>query len=60
MWAEDEAYGLYREKLIRLRELYVGQLSHLRHVLQEQRRQFLLEWQAEGGSRDQGKLCRHS
>ena len=54
VWTEDEAFSLYREKLVKLRELYVGQLSRLRHVLQERRRQFLLEWQAEGGSREQG------
>ena len=54
-WTEDEAYKIYREKLSRLRDLYIGQLGHLKHVLHEKRREFLLQWQNEGGSRLQGK-----
>ena len=53
-WTDDEAYKLYREKLSRLRDLYIGQLGHLKHVLQEKRREFLLQWHNEGGSRPQG------
>ena len=45
---------------MRLRDLYVGQLSHLRHMLQEKRRHFLLQWHAEGGGRGQGMyMCVH-
>ena len=50
-WTEDEAYKVYREKLVRLRNLYVGQFDHLRHTLQEKRRQFLLRWQHESRRR---------
>ena len=39
---------------MKLRDLYIGQLSHLKHSLKERRRQFLLEWQAEGGTRGEG------
>lgn len=53
-WTEQEAHRIYREKLVKLRDLYVGQLSHLKHVLLERRRQFLLEWQAAGGSKEEG------
>ena len=28
-WTEDEAYQIYREKLVTLRDLYIDQLSHL-------------------------------
>jgi hypothetical protein len=45
VWTEEEAYKVYREKLVRLRDLYVGQMDHLRHTLQEKRRQFLIQWQ---------------
>lgn len=55
-WTEDEAYKVYREKLIRLRDLYVGQLDHLNHTLQEKRRQFLLQWQHSSRKRKQGNL----
>ena len=59
-WTEDEAYCVYHRKLVRLRDLYVGQLSHLRHMLQEKRRHFLLQWHAEGGGRGQGMyMCVH-
>lgn len=53
-WTDEEAYKIYREKLARLRDLYLGQLGHLKHVLQEKRREFLLQFQNEGGSRLQG------
>ena len=56
VWTDDEAYKIYREKLTRLRDLYMGQLGHLKHVLQEKRREFLVQWQNEGGSRLQGKV----
>ena len=42
---------MYREKLVRLRDLYMGQFDHLRHTLQEKRRQFLLQWQHESRKR---------
>ena len=54
-WTDDEAYKIYREKLSTLRDLYMGQLGHLRHVLQEKRREFLLQWHSEGGAKPQGK-----
>ena len=54
MWTQQETYGIYRQKLERLRNLYMGQLSRLSHLLQDRRRQFLLEWQAAGGVRDKG------
>ncbi len=53
-WTEDEAYKIYREKLVRLRDLYVGQLGHLKHVLHGKRREFLQRWQYEGGASMQG------
>lgn len=53
-WTEHEAHQIYQEKLMKLRDLYIGQLSHLKHVLLERRRQFLLEWQAAGGSKEEG------
>ena len=38
----------------------MGQLSHLRHMLQEKRRHFLLQWHAEGGGRGLGMyMCVH-
>lgn len=55
MWTEHEAYRLYREKLVRLRELYMGQLGHLKHAMQERRRRFLSEWQSAGGTRAEGE-----
>ncbi len=54
-WTEEEGYSLYRERLVRLRDLYMGQLTHLRHSLRERRRQTTLEWQGEGGGRDQSE-----
>ena len=54
-WTDDEAYKIYRDKLSTLRDLYMGQLGHLRHVLQEKRREFLLQWHSEGGAKPQGK-----
>ena len=59
-WTDGEAYKIYREKLSRLRDLYMGQLGHLKHVLQEKRREFLLQWQNEGGARLQGTLYSNS
>ena len=55
VWTDQEAYRLYREKLVRLRELYMGQLAHLKHAMQERRRRFLMEWQAAGGTRAEGE-----
>ncbi|XP_064397960.1 KAT8 regulatory NSL complex subunit 2-like [Halichondria panicea] len=55
-WTEDEAYKIYREKLVRLRDLYVGQLGHLKHVLHGKRREFLQRWQYEGGASMQASL----
>ncbi len=57
-WTEDEAYKIYREKLVRLRDLYVGQLGHLKHVLHGKRREFLQRWQHEGGASMQGATLR--
>lgn len=56
VWTEEEAYKIYQEKLSTLRDLYMGQLGHLRHVLQEKRREFLLQWHNEGGAKPQGVL----
>ena len=55
MWTEQEAYRLYRDKLVRLRELYMGQLSRLKHMMKERRRRFLAEWQAAGGTKGDGE-----
>ena len=55
-WTVNEANIIYRQKLEKLSNLYMGQLSHLSNLLQDRRRQFLLEWQAAGGSKDKG-LC---
>ena len=55
-WTEEEAYKVYREKLVRLRDLYVGQMDHMRHALQEKRRQFLLRWQHASRKRKAGRL----
>ena len=52
---EHEGYQIYRQKLERLRSLYMGQLAHLSHTLQERRRQYLLEWHHEGGTKEKGK-----
>ena len=54
-WTEDEAYTIYREKLVRLRTLYTGRLARLKHSLAERRREYLLEWMATGGDRADGK-----
>lgn len=54
-WTEGEAYKVYREKLVHLRDLYVGQLDHMRRTLQKQRRQFLLQWQYESRRRKSGE-----
>jgi hypothetical protein len=54
-WTEREAQTIYREKLLTLRSLYTSQLARLKHSLAERRRQFLLEWAAAGGDRDEGK-----
>ena len=45
---------------MRLRELYMGQLAHLKHAMQERRRRFLMEWQAAGGTRAEGEQARLS
>ena len=55
-WTEDEALVLYRHKLIKLRELYYGQMVHLKHTMRERRRQFINEWYGEGGSIKLSKL----
>ena len=47
---------MYRERLVRLRDLYVGQFDHLRHSLQEKRRQFLLRWQQQNKKRKHGEF----
>ena len=54
-WTEKEACAIYREKLLALRSLYTSQLARLKHSLAERRRQFLLEWAAAGGDREEGK-----
>ena len=54
-WSEDEAYTIYREKLVRLRSLYSSQLTRMKHSLAERRREFLMEWTAAGGDREEGK-----
>ena len=54
-WTEDEAYTIYREKLVRLRSLYTAQLARLKHSLAERRREYLLEWMAGGGDKEEGK-----
>ncbi len=54
VWTATEANTLYRQKLEQLRNLYMGQLSRLSNLLQERKRQFLLEWQAVGGSKEKG------
>ena len=54
-WTEREAQTIYREKLLTLRSLYTSQLARLKHSLAERRRQFLLEWAAAGGDREEGK-----
>ena len=56
IWTATEANTLYRQKLEQLRNLYMGQLSRLSNLLQERKRQFLLEWQAVGGSKDKGGI----
>lgn len=54
-WTEDEAFTIYREKLVRLRSLYTAQLARLKHSLAERRREYLLEWMAAGGDKEEGK-----
>ena len=58
VWTEEEAYKVYREKLVQLRDLYVGQFDHMSHVLQEKRRQFLLQWQYASRRRKPGTHIR--
>lgn len=59
-WTEDEALVLYRHKLIKLRELYYGQMVHLKHTVRERRRQFLMEWYGEGGETKLASSPSHS
>jgi KAT8 regulatory NSL complex subunit 2 len=47
---------LYKEKLERLRSLYMGQLSRINYLLQEKRRHFLHDWQAAGGTKEKAGL----
>lgn len=54
MWSRPEAEQIYRRRLVTLKELYRGQLSRVRYQLKEKRRQFLLQWQREGGQKSQG------
>ena len=54
VWSRPEAEQIYRRRLLTLKELYRGQLSRVRYQLREKRRQFLLQWQREGGQKSQG------
>ena len=47
---------MYREKLVRLRDLYVGQLDHMQRNLKSLRKQFLLQWQHESRKKKNGKV----
>ena len=53
-WTREEAANIYHRKLELLLSLYRGQLLRLKHVLKENRRAFLIQWQREGGSKLQG------
>ena len=56
IWTELEVEQMYRQKLVKLRDLYRGQLGRMRYSLKEKRRQFLLQWQSEGGQKTHSKL----
>ena len=53
-WTESEAYTIYRSKLLNLRSLYTSQLARMKQSLAERRREFILEWAAAGGDREDG------
>ena len=47
MWTAEEAARICRDKMVRLRSLYVAQFKRLQHVLKEKRRKYLHALQAE-------------
>ena len=47
---------MYRDKLVHLRDLYTGQQGHLKQLLREGRREFLLQWLGEGGGKVHGTV----
>ena len=47
MWTVEEAARICRDKMVRLRSLYVGQFKRLQHTLKEKRRKYLHLIQAE-------------
>lgn len=47
MWTVEEATRMCRDKMIRLRSLYISQFKRLQHVLKERRRKYCQAIQAE-------------
>lgn len=57
VWTVNEGNTVYRRKLEHLRCLCMGQLTHLKNLLHDRRKQVLLEWQLAGGAKDKGTNC---
>lgn len=47
VWTVEEATRMCRDKMIRLRSLYITQFKRLQHVLKERRRKYCQAIQAE-------------
>ena len=47
VWTVEEATRMCRDKMIRLRSLYISQFKRLQHVLKERRRKYCQAIQAE-------------
>ena len=47
IWTVEEATRMCRDKMIRLRSLYITQFKRLQHVLRERRRKYCQAIQAE-------------
>ena len=47
VWTTEEAVRMCRDKMVRLRSLYIDQFKRLQHVLKEKRRKYLHAIQTE-------------